>query len=366
MDSSPLPPQGAVAWRYPAGAEGGADATAAIAVRGPAACVEGAILVPVAAGPRRGLACLEHDAPAPAGTEGGPRERWFFETPLGVTASPAADRQVVLVADGVRGDAGRSLRCLDLATGKERWRAAVATDAGGAFLLGPGCVFIESDAGTLACLDLGGTILWRRALGPMSGSAAWEGAIAVAAIAAPPALVALDRPTGAVLWRVALDSPPATGPAVRDSVVYLGTAAGIEARSLIDGAVVWRAATGGAAGALALGRDSLVYVNTAGELVRIDPKTGRPCARLPGALAVVPPVLVQNGVLFASAAGLMLWDGSAAEAATWLDTSALGAISSPVVTAKGRAYFATDRGGFLAAAARGGSQSEPPALSPGG
>ena len=346
VDSDPLPAQGALAWRYPAGAEGAPAAP--IAVRGPAACVEGAILVPVADGPRRGLACLEHDASAGQT----PRERWFYETPLGVTASPAADNEVVLVADGARGDAGRHLRCLDLATGKERWRMPLATDARGEVLLGPGCVFIENAAGTLACLDLEGTVLWRRAVGPMSGSAAWEGAIAVAAVASPPALVALDRPTGAVLWRVALDSPPATGPVVRDAVVYLGTAAGIEARGVIDGSVAWRAATGGAAGAIALGRESLVYVNTAGELVRIDPKTGRPCVRLPGALAAVPPVLVQNGVLYATTAGLVLWDGSAAEAATWLDTSALGAITSPVVTAKGRAYFATDRGGFLAAGAR--------------
>lgn len=105
-----------------------------------------------------------------------------------------------------------------------------------------GCVFVTSQgatatAGHVAALDADdGAPRWRREIptgqaafgGPLVGSPALYGGLVIAALnkQGAPFLVALDRDTGAEVWRTTIDQQPFTGvnasPVVHDGVVFVG------------------------------------------------------------------------------------------------------------------------------------------------
>ena len=332
---SPLPDRGAMLWGYPARAAEPVQVRAAVAAYGED------LYVPLAGGARTGLACLSN----PQGAREAPPERWFFATPNGVRLAPAADERVVLCADGAPGDAGRRLYALDPRTGAEVWRHPIAPDASGEFALYEDAVCVQSGVGVLTCLDLAGAVQWESPVGPLAGVPARVGSILVAAVRSPAALVALDAVCGRTLYRVALDAAPTTAPAVRKKTVYLGTASGLEARSLLDGALLWRAASAAVAGALAVGADRIAYVDASSTLVLVDRQSGAVLAHVPDASPAVPPLLTRAAVFFATAGSIERYLISDGTRERWMDTSWLGAISSPLVAVQSRVYFATqDRG----------------------
>ena len=250
VDGSPLPGRGALDWQYPAEPRG---ETADAYVTAPVAAAGAHILVPVAAGPQRGLVCL----PAGAGAEKTPAARWFYGTTKSVRQSPAVIGDAVLLVEGERGDSPRFLRCIGLANRRRRWTAPVAADVSGRFIVTAEHILIQDQPGALTCFDTSGVRLWSQPIGVIEQAVAATGAIVVAALTDPPALAALDQPSGQSLWRVGLDGPPTTSPAVHRSVLYVGTAGGLEARSLVDGRLLggWKTEGGGVASDFATSRE---------------------------------------------------------------------------------------------------------------
>jgi hypothetical protein len=192
-------------------------------------------------------------------------------------------------------------------------------------------------------------VQWEAPVGALAGVPARTGAILVAAGTSPPALVALDARCGRTLYRAAMGSAPTAGPAVHKKTVYLGTASGLEARSLLDGALLWRAGSAAVAGSLAVGQDRIAYVDAASTLVLVDRQSGAVVAQVPDASPAVPPLLTRGAVLFAASGSIeryLIADGTRER---WMDTSWLGAMSSPMVAAQSRVYFATQDRGLIRA-----------------
>lgn len=150
-----------------------------------------------------------------------PRVVWHHPlTGLGHSGVAATDCQVI-VADKSRDGARDVWRCLDAVTGNELW--TVEYEAGGSMaysnapratpVLRDGLVYLLGAFGHLHCVELAtGHIVWRRHLAedfgaqaPMWGYTATplvEGDLLIVNPGAPAAaLVALDRRTGAVLWK---------------------------------------------------------------------------------------------------------------------------------------------------------------------
>jgi outer membrane protein assembly factor BamB len=351
LDLSPLPKRGALIWRYTGDSSGDADAPAA-AVTAPAACLGDRLFVPVADGPKKGLVCLKHD---PSGRLPA-AELWSFETALGVRLSPAATiaeagagEDLAIIVEGAAGQEGRRLFALDAATGSVRWSAPVAAEASGCFLLADDGVFIQDQPGALANLDLDGSFRWRAPVGTLAGPVDLEGLIVVAATIAPPALRAMDRLGGATLWEVPLPAAPTTGPVVARKMIYVGTAAGVEARRLVDGAPVWQAEGGAASTALVLGRERIAYVSAAGDVVLVDRAGGEGRATVGGAIAGVPPIMVRDTVLYAADGAVMACTPAGGTPERWMDISWLGPVSSPMIAAEGRVYFGAQGRGLICA-----------------
>ncbi len=336
----PLARRGARLWSFPK-----TDGESPPRIVGPVARLGDALLVPMADGPGRGLVCLVHD---PEGRES-PPVRWHFETPLGVHLSGAAGEDVVLLVDGVDGEEGRHLYCIDLASGEERWRAEVAAAASGRFILCDDAVYIQDRPGEVARFGVGGDFDWRRPVGSISGTPVCRESILVAAVEDPPSLVAMDAPTGATLWEIRLDAMPTTAPVVRDKLLLVGTSRGVEARHVVNGALAWSSEAGGAGHALTMDRERVAYVTPGGEVVVLDPAGGEVRRRIPGALPLVPPLLVRGTVLYAAQGALMAWPSGASRPRGWMDTSWLGEMTSAMVAVGGRVYFATDRRGLVCA-----------------
>ena len=334
-DDSPLPPRGAMLWQYPADQAG---KTADAYVTAPPAAIEGYLFVPLAAGPKPGVACL------PTGGSGArtPEPAWVFEVAGGVHRSPAVSGDNVLFVDGRPGGSGRKLHCVDAPGGTARWQTPVADDASGVLAATAQHVFVQDADDALTCLDLKGGRVWSAAVGRMDHAATATDSMVVAATTSPPALVALDGPTGRRLWQVALEARCAASPAVADSVVYLGTARGLEARSLVDGAPVpgWSVACGPVSGDFALGREIVAYINTQGELVLANRGDGRILSRIGGATPGTSPLLSRRTVLYLAKEGLMQLAAGDAEAqpAAWTDLSSLGRPTSPMVVAGRQIY----------------------------
>lgn len=296
-DNTPLPARGAFQWQYPPGQTG--DTQDAL-VTAPPAVMGGALLVPLAREPWHGIACLAAEGDA----DETPKPKWVCPAENGVHLSPAVSGSDLVFVDGRRGDTGRRLRCGNVETGQTRWQRDVADDASGVCAATPDAVIVQDGPNALTCFDLDGVRQWSAPVGRMDRAAAACESMLVAATVEPPGLVALDRPTGRVLWRQPLDAAPTTSPAAVRSTIYLGTAAGLEARSLADGGLEsgWQTAGGGASADFALDRQRIFYLTAKG-MMRLA--LGRPDAE---------PLL-------------------------WTDTSWLGPPTAPMVVAGQRIYL---------------------------
>jgi outer membrane protein assembly factor BamB len=274
-------------------------------VTGPIAATPDGVLVPVAAGSQFGLACVEpsHDARAvearepDSATENSPGSvRWFFETPNAVVLSPAVSAGRALAVDGRPGDAQRHVFGIDMSSGRLVWKWPVDADASGVLTASQDSLFVQDASEALRCLSLDGQERWRRPFGPICQAVDASTAILVAAVESPPGLVAIDRASGAVLWRKALDSTPTTAPAVQKDRLCLGTDAGVEARRLVDGRRVWQLA-GEIVTAVYHAPDRCVFVNANGELIIADAATGRVMRRSAAAAPGSVPLVAANGIV---------------------------------------------------------------------
>jgi outer membrane protein assembly factor BamB len=347
VDGSALPDKGVFAWRYPPRSEEDNATVEKVSVTGPCASLVDKLFVPTASASRQGLACLLND---PKGRET-PAEKWFFKTPNPVSVSPAAVGARVFLVDGKRGDANRFLHCVDVEKGTEQWKAAVASEASGEFLLEKDCLLIQPQADVLARLGLDGKEEWRERTGAIQGCVVSAGPILLAATENPPTLIAMDSLTGKELWRTALPARPTTSPAVRERTVFIGTTEGMAALSLIDGKPLWKGPAGEVRGTFLLDAGVIAYVNSASELVVLDFK-GQPVGKPVEALAAIPPVASRGTILFASKTGLMRYEPSLGEPALWMRTAWLGELTLPMVMANSQVYFATDNGGLICAKGR--------------
>jgi eukaryotic-like serine/threonine-protein kinase len=240
------------------------------------------------------------------------RLRWSRKTgtPLPYNTSPAggwdlwASSPVVAGSNVVIGAPDGGVYCLDLATGKQRWRAQTNGRVRATPAVHDGMVVVGSWGGRVYALDLRtGAERWvhrtegdtldsktfgfdRRAI---QGSAAIaDGSVYVGS--RDGAVYALEEATGKRRWRVSHRGSWVIGsPAVHDGKVFAGSSDGhfIHALEPASGREMWRLETGSnvLASPLVVG-GSLVIATArtdaaAGDLMALDPATGAVRWRLP-------------------------------------------------------------------------------------
>jgi outer membrane protein assembly factor BamB len=349
IDNQPLPEKGKFAWRFPKTED--TERAPDLEVSAPPACLGGGLYLPVHGG-RNGVLCMREDPQK----KGAAVEAWFAAAPLGVWLSPAADSQSVFFVGGQKGDPARHLHCVSAADGSERWKLPVAADASGEFVLLDRGGLVADGPQQLTCFHETGEVAWRADCGAVCGVPAGSDALLAVATDRPPALLVLDRPSGATLWRVALGAPPTAPPLVRKNTIYLGTNAGVAAFRLVDGGRRWQAKGGPPSTPLVLAKNRLAYVNAAGEMVLVGLEDGRVEKTLSGARPGIAPLAASGTLLYAAKKGLMSYPADGGEPRLWMNTDWLGPLTAPPVMANSRVYFATAKKGLVSASAKEASR----------
>jgi outer membrane protein assembly factor BamB len=242
----------------------------------------------------------------------------------------------VFAVSATSSDCWQYFQALDLATGEPCWSLTLgARDP--ALTAARDCVFVQTAPGRLSCLDLDGYALWKLDLGTLRHGPDASTAVLVAAVETPPALVAIDAPSGQVLWRRELRRPAKTPPAVRGRRVYFADESGIQVRSLIDGAEIGQMEAD-VSGPLYVAPDRFAFVSRSGELVLGDPAGGRETCRLAGAVPATNPLVGFNGVLFCTPSAIRAADLQGREVRSFVDVGPARITAAPVLHA-GRVYI---------------------------
>jgi outer membrane protein assembly factor BamB len=325
---SPLPEIGEEHWKHPA------------VMAAPPAALDDALYIPLA-GEEPGLACIVNSGEGPA------KVRWIHSTANAVHASPAALGALALVVDGRAGDANRHLHAIDAQTGSPRWKQPVDSTASGVLAATPLHLFIQDRPGSLSCMGLDGGLIWTQPVGPISHMPAVADSMLVLAVMDPPALVCLDRLSGRELWRSSLPAAPRTAPIIARMAIFIGTARGIECRSILDGSPQpgWKTDSAGVSGELALARDVLVYVSDEGRLVIISREDGGIINSFDDAVPGLPPVLSRRNIIFVHKDALMTMslDEPELDPLPWADITGI-VPSTPLIVSNSAIFFGTRDG----------------------
>ena len=295
-DGSPLPQSVKVLWEYRGLKPGGESV---VEVTAPVAAAANAVLAPVTKGRCRGLACLDLAGRA----QEGPHLRWLLITPNAITQSAAIAGEYAFVVDGQVGSSNRNLHCIEMSTGEVLWRRPIEPSASGALTTDHTGIFVQDGPGVLRHLNAKNETLWKTELGVVSRCVHVVSNILVAAVDTPPSLVALDRPSGRLLWQVPLDRAPTTAPVVRGDCIMIGTEAGLESRSLVDGHQIWKTASNGIR-SVYVDPDEYVCVDASGCLVVGRTDDGSVLSRTAGAVARLNPLVAQDDIVLVGTDGL--------------------------------------------------------------
>jgi outer membrane protein assembly factor BamB len=330
-------------------------------------------------GRKPGLACLSRK------TVADPQPRWFFDIVGEIAQNPVVLEDSVLFTEHDKKLAAERLVCLDRTTGKFEWDRPIAASSPqartGMLTVTTHQILVQDKKNYLTSLDLEGKVQWSHPIGaffrgidppkgPTESTAGYVYPMAISNIivaatpeSAPelgldrkPALVALDRGSGAVIWKVPLEGPPCTSPYAVKTTIYVGTPTGLEAHSLIDGKLLkgWDCQAGRPATEFVVDDKNMAYVNDAGELVVIRREDGSVKGSVRGNISTLPPLrsrdvyLVVTGQGLAQAAFSKGDDGKPQlKLESWAETNMLGPLSAPIVVSGSRLFVPTPQKGLI-------------------
>lgn len=353
LDGSALPPRGAFAWRWPA--DDAVEATnAPLSALASPAVADGTLYLPVRDAARTGLVALQISASsnAPAGAApGAPVERWFAATTGAPAGSAAVTDGRVYFAENAPDKDARRLSCLDAASGSQLWQVNGAGRASGAFTLTDNALFACIDENAISCFGtLGkdaGRLRWKQSVNAPVGAPAPAGDLVLAATGTPPSLTAFDAVSGKVRWSVQLPARPVAGPVAGVDMLAVPLSNGVVTLSLVNGGTLWTLPCEPAGAALVADDRRLAIVNNDGSVIVAD-WHGVKKLKLSKSDGL-PPMLCGDRLLYTCKGALMSVVLPSGQKTSWLDTSWLGAFSTPPVLANGNLYFATADKGLVCA-----------------
>jgi len=341
-----LPEKGKYAWKFPVKNEAGEIEKFKISA--PSAMIENNLFIPIADGARKGLLALELGVEKKTTKT----EKWLFATPLGCFHSPVIADGKILVVDGKKGDASRSLTCLDIKTGQAQWKKSFPENVEGDLVLSDDdLLYVELTKGMLTCLDLSGKVIWQMKnsdKGLIGVPALYSSLISIAIYEnnGGKALMTMDRNTGTVLWRKTLDVN--TSPVIQGNIIFIGSTNGLIALNLTDGSELWQADTNGPLNIeLSIYKKKIACVNQKNEIFLIDQRDGSLIKKLTDVFQKSPVLLCRKGLVYQGKTDLMAYSFVKGENKRWVKSKWLGVPTSPLIMSNSRIYYATDKKGLV-------------------
>ena len=321
-----LSPYGDFLWQYPSSQVGKGTVHAVVA---PAASVGDRLYVPMA-DLEKGLACFEikksvHETPKP---------RWVYRTKNGVACSPVVSEDRIFITDtGDPGTSGR-LHCIAPADGSAMWQKELEPAAPGFLVLYPDILMVQDGKAKLSGYDFKGNQVWSISNCELSyPPSGWNGA-AVLVSSDRTQLSLIDALTGKYLWRAPLESAAGTAPVVYKDSILIGTAKGLEYRSLLDGSIMTIATVReGCSGTVAVSGDR-IFCASAVEKSLLEFADGRLVKEYSDIEIQSNPVPLGDGtILLPVAEGLLALNPAKPDAQPllWADSGWLGDVTSHLI-----------------------------------
>ena len=153
--------------------------------------------------------------------------------------------------------------------------------------------------------------------GPVPGVHILDQLAAVVTLS-PPALKLLDAEMGTELWSTPLEAAPSGTPVISETFVFIPTATGVEARSLLDGELLWQRNTGPLAQPLIVEEEVVLAHGADGRAHLLDAATGDEIAVTNG--GTVPLMLGSGSLYYLGSRGFsrISLDAPHARAENWL------------------------------------------------
>jgi len=340
-DDSPIPREVVTAWTL-SGHSIGPQAD----VSAPPAVTKDEIVVPWASATWSGLACYDQ---VDAGT---PRRRWTWKCSDRIEVSPAISGNTVVCLSGARGRTGQ-LVAIDRQTGELAWNRTI-DHVGNSLFVDFDAAYTPSDSGRLTRFSLSGQRQWDVDVGQLRYPVHVAQGIVVAASTLPDQLTALDRETGATLWKAGLSAAPADSPVIIQDNIFLATAKSIESHSLVDGALRTTFDGGPTSGPAFIDRDRIIHVARDGNLVFASPLAHTVRRRLPGVKPGTAPLVGSDAVVFVAADDSFAWlalDGTSRPQA-WFATGDAKQMITSLLLRDGQVYVGVAGVGLVCLEAR--------------
>jgi outer membrane protein assembly factor BamB len=365
-DSDLLPPEVAVAWQYP-------DAESDNAFRNSAPLMALGEFV-YTAGERGGkpelikLRCTGD----PENTR---HVEWTVPLAATVRVAPAGVGNRLFVVEEPVDERGRTMRCLNDEGGRSLWSAGLAGNATGNFAIDGRHLIVWGDnradrnvatltrrasegtavsvnspslarrVSVLSCLDAHmGNMIWKQTVAGDTSVGSPAVAQGIVLVTTNSSATALDELSGVVLWNVALPAAPLFGPVVSGNEFLLAGDVGLSLHRITDGGVEWQSPLGRIAAIPIVQSGHVVVVTGAGELVVLNVADGHVVHRVPCNHGSVPPLVDASRAIFWQENELVAIELESGELATWCFDDELGRMVTPLISAKGRGYFAREDG----------------------
>jgi hypothetical protein len=264
----------------------------------------------------------------------------------GVDRSPVYFGDLAYCVEGVEENQPRHFYGLTALTGKPQLRQQLQPDASGNLLAGEDGVMVQLGTRFLSVVNPAPGAAWR-SLPCFDARGLPETRQGMFVAAQPPGLVTRDLISGEKLWSA--EALVLGGPVIFANLICVGTSNGLGCFSLADGRAINVLPGGAPATPLMRHGEKLAWINAQSELIVANPMGGQVLANQPGALTNVPPVMVSDKLLYATADAIMACDLVEFKPRIWLATAGLGKITAPIIISHGGIYFATDKQGLIRA-----------------
>lgn len=333
--TSPIASDVAVAWTMVGPTENKkANVSAAPAVVGKE------VIVPMGAENWSGLVCVEHtESPAP-------HRRWVWESPEPIEVSPVVSGKTVACLTGKKGEPGQ-LVAIDQQAGTVRWQLPVSR-VGMSLSADLDSIYFADDSSGLTNYSLFGDKRWSFAVNSVEHPIHVHDKIIALVAKDPDRLLALDAPSGRLLWQVNLAASAVDSPVIMHNQVFVPTFDGMEMRSLRDGALMRSSSGWHSEIETYIDPDRFIAVTREEELIVGNPFTSEVRRMRLGARPGRPPLVGTNAVLFIVDDKIMrIVPDESKPPEHWFATPNGAPITQSLVLADGRVYVSVAGSGLL-------------------
>jgi outer membrane protein assembly factor BamB len=258
---------------------------------------------------------------------------------------PAGWRDLIYTVERVAAS-NQSALCVRDHDGQASWDYSISSGNLGRFTLDQQQLFIWNNEHELSCL--GGSFerlnqIWKQRISAGKSVGDPVAIHDLVLVTTETDTVALDDQSGVVLWQIKTDRP-LFGPVAIGNNFLLATEKELSLCRIVDGGVIWTAQLGRLMSRPVVYGAHVAVVTEAGKLVLLNRDDGTEIRRAACDNGSVPLFIDAKRAIFLQGDDLMSLAFDDTDPMPWCSLKDFGRLVAPLISLKGRAYCATERG----------------------